>query len=317
VQDITVAGPAIIDILAGHINKDVFQAGSQPMDMVKLSFGGDALNEAVVLSRMGKRTGLISKVGDDAAGKQVLNYIGSNGIPLDGITIEKGLETGINIVLVDGAGERYFLTNPQGSLRKLSKEDILPRLGRAADIVCFASIFVSPLIDIPAMEHIFRKVKEKPGRILAADMTKAKNGEKLEDLRQLCRYIDYIFPNQEEIALLTGETDPVANAGILIEAGVYCAVIKCGSNGCIIRTKDEMYKIPAYPVEKAIDSTGAGDCFTAGFLWGLSEGMGLEECGYMACATASCTVEHAGATDGIVSVSKVMERYNKLYADYK
>lgn len=311
-KNITVIGPAIIDVLAGPVSEAVFQTGSQPMDMTKLSFGGDALNEAVVLSRLGKEVELISKVGDDEAGKRVLGYIQDNGIALDSIQVEQGLVTGINIVLVDGEGERYFLTNPNGSLRRLTEKDIEPYLDEAADIVCFAGMFISPLIDIPAMERIFKKIKEKPDRLLVVDMTKAKNGERFEDLKGLLPYIDYILPNQEEIFLLTGERNPVVNAELLVNAGVSCAVVKCGSKGCVIRTKDKMYQIPAYLVEEPVDSTGAGDCFAAGFLWGLSEKLGLEDCGRFACGVASCAVEKLGATDGVESVEEPMKRYHSL-----
>lgn len=310
-KEITVIGPAIIDVLAGPADENVFQTGSQAMNMTKLSFGGDALNESVVLSRMGKQVELISKVGNDEAGARVLDYIKANGLAADSIRIEENLATGINIVLIDKDGERHFLTNPEGSLRKLTERDILPYLEGAADIVCFASMFVSPLIDINAMERVFWKIKEKPGRILVVDMTKAKNGERMEDIKKLLPYVDYILPNQDEIALLTGKAEPLQNAKLLVEAGVSCAVVKCGSNGCIIHTKDVTYDIPAYPVKEAVDTTGAGDCFAAGFLWGLSSGMNLDECGRFACAAASCAVEAVGATEGIQSVEEPMRRYTQ------
>lgn len=305
---VTVIGAAIIDVLAGPVNEQVFCTGSQPMETTKLSFGGDALNEAVVLARLGVPVELISKVGQDEAGKQVLTYLEVNGVEARNIKQEAGLTTGINIVLVDGKGERHFLTNPNGSLRKLSLEDVEPYVEDAADIVSFASMFVSSMLDIPAMERLFQQVKSKPGRTLVADMTNPKCGEKLEDLKGLLPYIDYFLPNEAEVALLTGVEDPYVNAGLLVEAGVSCAVIKCGSRGCLIRTSKECIEIPAYPVERVVDTTGAGDCFAAGFLWGLSQGRSLEVCGRLACATASCTVEHMGATEGIVSVEEVRQR---------
>ena len=311
-KDITIIGAAIIDILAGPVSEKVFKTGSMPMQETLMSFGGDALNEAVALSRLGKQVELISKVGNDEAGRRVLDYIKENNISTDKTTVEDGLTIGMNIVLVDDKGERYFLTNPQSSLRKLSSKDILPYVDDMADIVSFASIFVSPLLDIDAMETVFREIKSKPGRILAADMTKAKQGEKLDDLKKILCYVDYIFPNQEEIALLTGEKDPYINARLLVEAGVSCAVVKCGTKGCIIQTKDTLYEIPAYPVENVIDTTGAGDCFAAGFLYALSEGMSLLECGCFACAVASCAIECVGATDGIKSIDEPWKRFQSL-----
>lgn len=308
-KDITIIGAAIINILAGPVTPDVFRTGSWPVDTVKLSFGGDALNEAAVLAKFGKNVELVSKVGLDDAGERVLDYMERLGLPTDSIVIEDGLATSMNLVLVDGCGERCFLTNPAGSLRRLTLQDVEKYLDGAADLVSFAGMFVSPQLDIPAMEQLFRTIKQKPGRTLAVDMTKAKNGERLEDLSGLLPYIDYIFPNEAEIALLTGQTDPAVNAGLLVQEGVSCAVVKCAGNGCLIRTADETFLIPAYPVETVIDTTGAGDCFAAGFLWALSEGMKLEDCGKFACAAASCAVEKMGAAEGICSLEEPLRRF--------
>ena len=313
-KNITIIGNAIIDVLAKSVNAKVFETGSLPVDNIKLTFGGDALNEAIVLTRLGKNVDLISKVGDDEAGSRVLSFLKDSGISVDKVAIEKGLDTSINIVLIDEQGERHFLTNPVGSQRKLSEADIFPYLDSANDIVSFASIFVSPILDIPAMKRVFRKIKENPDRILVADLTKAKKGERLKDIAELLPYVDYILPNDEEIALLTGEKDPEINAKLLVEAGVSCAVIKCGNKGCIIKTKEEIYHIPAYPVKNCIDTTGAGDNFAAGFLWALSEGWSLIDCGCFACAVASCTVECVGSTDGVVSIDTPLERYRLICA---
>lgn len=316
-KDITIIGASVVDILAGPVNEKLFQIGSMPMQMTRMSFGGDALNEAVVLSRMGKKIELLTKVGNDEAGQRILDYIKANGINTDKVVLEENLVTGINIVLIDENGERHFLTNPQGSLRKLAMEDILPYIDEMPDIVSFASVFVSPLLDIDAMLELFQRIKSKPGRLLAADMTKAKKGETLEDLKKILPYIDYIFPNHEEITLLTGEKDPMKNAELLVEAGVKCAVVKCGSSGCLIHTKEETYEIPAYPVENVVDTTGAGDSFAAGFLYALSEGKSLLECGRFACATASCAIECAGAVDGVESIDEPLRRFERIFTDEK
>lgn len=316
-KDITVIGNAIIDVLAKPVSAGIFESGSQPVEKIKLAFGGDALNEAVVLTRLGKKADLISKVGKDEAGSRVLGFLKDSGIAVDKVTVENGLDTSINIVFIDEQGERYFLTNPTGSQRKFAETDIYPYLDSLKDIVSFASIFVSPLLDIPAMKRLFIKIKKKPDRILVADLTKAKKGECLEDIAELLPYIDYILPNEDEISLLTGEKDPYVNAKLLIESGASCVVIKCGGKGCIIRTREEMYHIPAYPVKNCIDTTGAGDSFAAGFLWALSESLPLIECGCFACAVASCTVECIGATDGALSIETALSRYKEIKKEAK
>ncbi len=305
--DITVIGAAIIDILASPVNEAVFSAGSIPMDTIKMSFGGDALNEALLLSGFGKKVQLISKVGDDEAGKRVLGLLQERRISADSVQIQKDIPTGINIVLIDTSGERHFLTNPNSSLRRLSLADIQPFIEDSAEIISFASMFVSPLLTISEMKKLFSFIKEK-GRILAVDMTKAKNGETIQDITELLPYIDYIFPNESEIALLTGEKDPYRNVQLLLDMGVKTAVIKCGEKGCIVGDHTGVYSVPAVPAERCVDTTGAGDTFVSGFLWGISEGLETAECAKFACAAASFAVESVGATDGIPSLETIRKR---------
>ncbi len=309
----TVIGAAILDILAGPVDQTVFTTGSCPMDFTRLSFGGDALNEAVVLSRLGEDVDLISLVGADEAGKRVLSFAQENGIRTEHIQQRQGLETGVNIVLVDGEGERHFLTNPHSSLRKLSVEDILPFTDEMGDIVSFASIFVSPALDIPSMERLFRSIRQKPGRILAADFTKAKNGETLQDIAPLLHCIDYALPNESELALLTGKEDPAENVRRMLECGASCVILKQGKKGCLVGLNSrEIIPVRAYPTDHAVDSTGAGDSFAAGFLWGLSHLPSPLEAARFGCAVASCAVEGIGAAGNILSLEEPLRRYHLL-----
>ena len=304
-NDITIIGAAIIDVLAGPVDETILQTGSSSVKNIGMSFGGDALNEAVILKQLGLNAELVSKVGNDEAGKRVLEFLKEKKVHTK-IKVEDNLETGINIVLIDEEGERRFLTNPASSLRKLAEEDVIGHLDDAGDIVCLASIFVSPLLDIPAMERVFRRVKSREGRILVADMTTAKNGETLDDIKCFLPYIDYIIPNETEAERLTGEKDVFRNAAMFLEHGVSCVIIKRGAKGCLIKTADQEIEVPAYPGAEAVDTTGAGDSFVAGFLWGLKNRMPLEECARFGCAVASCTVEKVGANSAIESVEVPM-----------
>ena len=312
--DVSVIGAAILDVLAGPINENLLKNSSLPMETVRLSFGGDALNEAVILSQLGSKVELISKVGNDEAGHRVLDFLKEKQVGSK-VTVEEGLQTGINIVLIDEQGERRFLTNPAGSLRKLAEEDIRRHLDTAGSIVCMASMFVSPLLDIPAMERIFKQIKSKEDRILVADMTSAKNGETLEDIKGLLPYIDYIIPNETEAMRLTGERDAYRNAALFVENGASCVIIKMGNKGCLVKTPEQEFVVPAYQKSKAVDTTGAGDSFVAGFVRGLQQGWTLKESARFGCAVASCTVECVGANSAIKSVELPLQRYREMLAE--
>lgn len=309
-EKISVIGAAIIDVVAGAVDASVLERGSTPMDSISMSYGGDALNEAVIMSRLGLNVELITRLGADEAGKNITTFLAANGVSCKAV-YDETIATGINIVLVDGDGQRRFLTNPKGSLRQLQENDIDVNISEMGDIVCFASMFVSPKLDIPAMERIFAKIKNS-GRRLVVDMTTAKQGETIEDIRCLLQYIDYIIPNETEIARLTGIDDTQKNARLLTDAGVNCAIVKCGGDGCLVRTGSDSFTIPAYPVAKVKDTTGAGDSFVAGFVYGLSKGMDIKECCRFGCAVSSCVIEEYGTQDGLKSLDKPMKRYQEM-----
>ena len=315
-KNFSIIGAGVVDVLAGAVDEKIFTADSTEMNYVKISFGGDALNQSIALSRLGKNVQWINKVGDDDSGQRILNYAATNGVDVSDVKVAAGLETSVTVVLVDGRGERRFLTNPNGSMRKLSEEDILPKIDSMAEIVSFASMFVSRLLDVPAMEHLFRRIKSS-GRTLAIDMKFPAHGETLNDLSGVLSNADYFFPNEFELAALTGDDDINKNIAALLNCGLKCAVVKRGGKGCIIATPSAQIEIPAYHVEKVIDTTGAGDCFAAGFLWALSEGWQLEQCGKFACASASCSVEEIGAVTGVTSLEKVMRRFRESSAPCK
>ncbi len=292
-KKVTVIGGAVIDIMAGAVGRDLFDKGSVPATNMGISCGGDALNEAVILSKLGMSSELVTLLGDDEISKKIKGCLSENNISSDKITVDANIVTGMNIVLVDDEGERYFITNPKSSLRRLAKEHILPHVDSMGDIVSFASIFVSPMLRISDLEDVFAEIKKKPNRILVADMTTAKNCERIEDLEPLLKYIDYIIPNEKEACLLTGEKDPLKSAESFIAHGARCVIIKCGKNGCIYHDETSEGIISAYPAE-LLDTTGAGDSFVAGFILGLSKGMNIEDCCRYGCAVASIVVEHMG-----------------------
>nr|MCR5102176.1 sugar kinase [Butyrivibrio sp.] len=286
----------IVDVLAGPIGDILVEKGSMPMDTIKMTYGGNGHNEAVTLSRLGVETSLVTKLGNDETGDRILAHLINEHIDTGFVVVEDNLVTGINVVLYDQHGERRFLTNPVSSLRRLSKEDVLRKADDFADIVSFSDLFASPVIDIASAEMIFEKIKAKPGRILVVDMVKPKKSEKIKDIGPLLKYIDYFLPNEEELELLSDMKEAEAARNIL-DLGTTNLIVKKGKNGCNVWNKNGCISIPACAVERAVDTTGAGDTFVAGFIYGLCNDMTIEECAKQGCITAAKCVQHVGAID--------------------
>lgn len=300
-SDITIIGASILDILVSPADPGVFETGSSPAESITMSFGGDALNEAMVLAHLGKTVQLQTVLGDDVQGAMIRKRCEELGIVLQDSCVREKLRTGINVVLVQADGERNFLTDKNGSLRKLRVEDLELDFPGSTKVVSFASIFVFPEIGNAQLVQIFSAAK-KQGKILCADMTKRKNRESVEDIREALGYLDYLIPNEEEACLLTGCESAQAAAEALLAAGVGAVIIKCGSRGCLVAEGKEQYMVPAVPGVACVDTTGAGDSFAAGFLYGLSEGWAVRKCAEFANACGARAVTELGASTWCESV---------------
>ena len=295
---ILIIGAAILDVLVTPADVEVFRTGSYPAEQIRMSFGGDAINEATVLTSLGKKVYLETVTGDDLQGEMIRSHCEKLGIILTESRIRPGLTTGINVVLVQENGERSFLTNRNGSLRKLALEDIRIPFPQDAGILCFASIFVSPELKAAQLAEIFRQAKAQ-GMIVCADMTKRKNQETAEEMREAFAYVDYLLPNEEEACLLTGKDTVEEAAAELRYAGVRNVIIKCGKRGCYLcgeRKGECGVYVPAEEGVLCVDTTGAGDSFAAGFVYGLSEGWDLRTCAVFANKCGGRAVTEMGAT---------------------
>lgn len=314
--DVICLGAAIVDIPLRPVSRDIFDIESYPIDNIAMTVGGDAMNEATIISRLGFKTGIIAAIGDDAAGQFILRSCKKDHIDTEGITIDPSIDTSMNIGLVTADGERTFITNRNGSLWKENIEHVDFEKMKQAKILSLASIFNCPLLDGKALVKIFQAAKEE-GMMITADMIMPRLGETLDDIREALSYVDYFFPNYDEACLLTGETDEAKVAEVLYNCGVKNVVMKIGKRGCFIRNAEGTMIVPACKGVTAIDTIGAGDNFASGFIAGLLQGKDIRECGVYANCTAAISVQYGGATAGVQNKDMVEEMLEKYREDYK
>lgn len=312
--DAVCVGAAIVDIPLQPVNRDMFEIESFPLQQISMTIGGDAINEATIMSRLGHRIGLMSMVGRDAVGNFIIEHCEKNGIDYSGIKVREGIDTSISVGLVTADGERTFVTNRNGSLWKMTIDDVdLSRL-KEARLLSLASIFNNPLLDCQALVKIFQEAKAQD-MIICADMIKARLGETLDDIREALGYVDYFFPNYDEACLMTEETELEKIADKFLDCGIQHVVIKTGRKGCYIKSQDgSVLEVPAMKGITAIDTIGAGDNFASGFITAILEGKSLKECAEFANVTASISVQSIGATTGVQKREQVDERLKEYYA---
>lgn len=308
--EIAIMGAGIIDIPVIYADRTVFSRHSTPVNHIGMTTGGDALNEATVLAKLGHSVRLISRWGCDAAGDYLDRHCARVGIDTQYVHHEDGLDTGVNVVLVDEDGARRFYNNRNGSLRKLLPSDFSAEQLEGIHILTLASIFVFPLISIEELTQIAHTAHAR-GILVCADFVLPKNGETVRELAPLLRELDYVFANETEAEAITGEHDPDRMCDSLLSAGSRHVIIKLGSDGCLIAADGFRARIPACPDTHCVDTTGAGDNFAAGFQHALLKGKSFADCAYFANACASVSVEHVGASTGVSNLAQVEERLTR------
>lgn len=308
-------GGAAIDIPLIPVTKEVFDSESHRLDDISLSIGGSAINESVILSRLGYQPITMIRLGEDILGRYVLEYLQDNQVDTQSVVVKDDSHTQINVGLVRPDGSRTFIVNRNGSAFKMCLDDIDFSRFHEAEILSLASIFINPLLDDAALTRIFAEAKKTNIKI-CADIMKGRDGQTLKDIKNCIKYIDYFFPNNEEAAELTGFSDMDDIADCLIEAGVGTVVITRGREGCFIKSNRHRYSIPVPMYDaKMVDTIGAGDNFVAGFITGLLDGLPIEQCGQFANAVATISIQSRGATSGVRSRYQVDQFIQELSTD--
>lgn len=292
--DVLTIGAACVDVLvrgAGRFDPD---REINPARQVELCAGGDALNEAVVLTRLGKRTALLTALGKGDAADFITGLLGSAGVDVSLCQRDPKRSSPVSVVMIREDGQRSFISPPPESLPRMPGELRLPN----ARVVTLASLYQPPFLDLGFALSCARQAKEM-GAVLCADVV-CPPGAKMEQYGALWLLVDYFFPNREEAETLTGEQDAERGAEAILRFGVGTALIKTGKQGCLAKRGGVSHRSPAFLTE-AVDTTGAGDCFASGFIAGLLEGEDLPGCCRLANAAASLAVRRTGATAGIES----------------
>lgn len=303
-MDAVCLGLMVYDILVKPVTKDSLDKEFSRVDFIKTSTGGDAFNVACGLSKIGVRVSLMGKVGDDRTGKLLRDMAALKGINTESIIVSKEYGTGTSVLLVHPDAQRSSLLYT-GSNDSLCEEDIDYEKIRNAKVLAVGSALALKGLDGEGLKNVLKHTQEM-GVTTVVDVTGNLNPGSLEIIKSYLPYIDIFAPNLKESIGMTGKEKPEEIALEFMRYGVNTVVIKMGIEGCYIRTKDEEFKIPAFKVE-AVDTTGAGDSFIAGFIAAYIKGWSLYECGRFANAVGALSVQQVGASEGVKPMKEVLE----------
>lgn len=255
-----------------------------------LSLGGSAANTIRAMAKLGAEVGFIGKVGWDTTGDFFEKALENLKVEP---TIFRGKEhSGRCVSLVSSDGERTMATF-LGAALELDHVEIQPEILMGYDCLYVEGYLVQNhnLIrnTIITAKHCGLKV--------AIDLASFNIVEEnLEFLQNLVReHIDIVFANEQEAQAFTGESDPL-KALDLIAGSCELAVVKIGIKGAYIKKDGEVTHVGIMAAAKRVDTTGAGDFYAAGFLYGMCHGLSLAQCGTIGAITAGKVIEVIGTT---------------------
>ncbi|MDU6372687.1 MAG: adenosine kinase [Bradyrhizobium sp.] len=257
--------------------------------------GGSGANTIVGLASLGARAAYVGKVRDDQIGRMYSHDIRAAGVTFDTAPATDGPATGCCYILVTPDGERTMNTY-LGAAQNLTAADIDPAQIAAARIVYLEGYLWDPK---EAKEAFVKAatVAHDAGREVALTLSDSFCVDRYrEEFLDLMRggTVDIVFANEAELHSLY-QTSDFDGALKQLREDATLGIVTRSDKGCVVVSNDGVIAVPAHPIETLVDTTGAGDLFAAGFLFGLVRKTGYEMAGRLGGLTAAEVIQHIGA----------------------
>jgi ribokinase len=296
--DLLVVGSANADLVVGVERRP--GAGETVLGSdLALHPGGKGANQAVAAARLGARTALLARVGDDAHGRLLLDSQRAAGVDTSGVLVG-GAPTGVALITVDPSGDNSIVVSP-GANGRLVPDDV--RAAPAAALLA-ASRAVSVQLEIP-LETVTEVVRGlRPGTRFVLNPSPPR--ELPAEVLAAC---DPLIVNEHEARVVLGADagdTPGEWAGALLALGPRSVVVTLGEEGALVADGSGTVRVPAVRVD-AVDTTGAGDSFTAALAWRLGTGESLADAAAYAARVGAVAVTRRGAQASFPTAEEVEE----------
>jgi ribokinase len=287
-------------LLLGDINIDSFWPVPEfpvpgrdgLVEEVKFEVGGAALNSAIVLDRLGVKTRMLSCLGKDRWADQIGDELKRSGIDMTSVQFHPSALTGINFTIVTADGERTMFTH-RGANKQYHPDLIKEEVFTDAALLHISGY---ALMESPQKDAVWRAVElaRRYSVPVSVDTGLEPVIKQPDDFRKLLHELTICITGLEEVNALFGSSTPEDGANALTSLGVEIAAIKLGSKGSLVAQRKKQIRVPCFEVE-VIDTTGAGDSYSAGLVYGLLSGLPVENTAMLASALGALAASVNGA----------------------
>jgi sugar/nucleoside kinase (ribokinase family) len=307
-------------VVVGELNPDLILRGDvtpafgqveQIVEEAALTIGSSSAIFASGAARLGLRVAFVGKVGGDVFGQFMRQQLAEHGIDVSGIVVDPAIRTGLSVILSRGV-DRAILTY-SGSIAALRYAEIDLRLLDQARHVHLGAYFMLDALR-PDVPRLFAQAHNR-GLTTSLDTNYDPTERWDSGLHEALRYVDVFLPNETELCAIAGAMDAVTALERLAQY-VPTIAVKLGGKGGMAYQNGQTVHADALPIG-VVDTTGAGDSFDAGFVYGYLHGWELARMLRLACACGSLSTRAAGgtATQPTLAEAEEMLRYdNKTVA---
>lgn len=303
--DVACIGILVADVIVRTVNEFPSRGKLTEIDSLQLYSGGCAMSASVDLKKLGADVAVLGMVGQDGFGEFLKKELERQGVNTAGLCTTGQEGTSASVVLVDSGSERTFL-HAVGANGVYRESDVNYDVIAESKIVFVGGSLLLPGFDGEGCAKCLKRAKDM-GKTTVLDTAWDDHDRWMRMIGPSLPYVDYFIPSMDEAQMLSGESEPGKISDVFFEHGAGCVVIKLGKEGCYLqeKKKEKGAYIPAYSGVKAVDTTGAGDSFCAGFLYGLSRGFSPLEACRLANAVGAHCVMAVGATTGIKPYAQI------------
>ncbi len=271
---------------------------------LRFSPGGGAANTSTALGHMGLPVGVFAKVGDDPNGAFLAHELAAAGVNTRGIVVSPTDTTPYTFVGIHTSGDRTFIHTPGANLT-FTPADVDVEALLAADFLLYPDCWVLPGLDGAPGAALLAEARRRGVTTLLDECWGL--GPDRARFEAMVPHADYVLPSLDDLRAIYPDRAPEVIAAHLLGLGCGAVVIKMGADGCVLFQPGCATSVPALPA-RVVDTTGAGDCWNAGFIAGLAHGADPVAAARLGAACAACGIEAVGGAAGVPDYATVIAR---------